>query len=469
MDFTLEEYKELFFQQLGSVALFDAHGRYVAVNEGWRKKYAAEGKALTSLEGHDVLEFIPSSLVHDVIRTKKPISGMGFWPKIGESDYLVGNYLPLFKNGELIGVAMYSIFNNSKEAQAFYADMQKTRSQLEYYQREVTQMQRTRYTIDSIIGTSALIKNLKLQISKAARTSSIVLIEGETGSGKELVAQSIHNLSERRNSAFVRLNCATIPPGLAESELFGYEGGSFTGAEKRGKIGKFEAANNGSIFLDEINSLALDIQPKLLRVLQEHEVEHVGSTRSIPINTRVIASTNTPLQELVNSGLFRQDLFYRLNVFNIRVPSLKERKEDIPLLAKAFIESLNESLGTEIEQISDEALNLFSLYDWPGNVRELRNVIERAMSWKIKGVLWPKDFLDYFATHSPVPIADHLEDPNSLTSLLQLDYRTAMEGFEQLYFREVLAKNPGNKKTAAAHVGLSRAMFYRKLDKFGLK
>lgn len=469
MNISLEEFKEKFFQQMGSVALFDTEGRYVAVNEGWLSKYREDGGDARELIGHDVLEFIPDSLVHDVLRTKRPISGMSFLPEMGTAKMLVANYVPLFKGGELIGVAMYSIFNDQKEAEKFSLDLQRVRSQLEYYQREVSQLQKTKYTIDSITGSGKAIKELKANILKAAGTPSVVLIEGETGSGKELVAQAIHNLSPRSREPFVRLNCTTIPPNLAESELFGYEAGSFTGAAKNGKIGKFEAANNGSIFLDEINSLPLEIQPKLLRVLQEREVEHVGSTRSIPINVRMIAATNMPLQTMVESGEFRRDLYYRLNVFNIKVPALRERKEDLPILAATLIENLNASLGTEIEQISDEALRLFSMYDWPGNIRELRNVLERAMNWKTKGVLWPEDFLGYFANHSDMPPEELLSGAGDHVPFMQFNYREAVEFFEKNYFSEILARYHGNKKAASEHIGLSRAMFYRKLEKYGLK
>lgn len=469
MDLALEKYKDSFFQQIGSAALFDAEGRYVAVNENWWNRYLDGGGTPTwELIGRDVREIIPGSLVHDVIRTKKPISGTSFQPEIGTSKMLVANYLPLFSDGEFIGVAMYSIFNNQEEVDHFYSDMRRIRSQLEYYQREVTQLQKTKFTIDSIAGAGKSIVELKSNIMKAAATPSVVLIEGETGSGKELVAQAIHNLSPRGHNPFVRLNCTTIPANLAESELFGYEGGSFTGAAKNGKIGKFEAANGGSIFLDEINSLPLEIQPKLLRVLQEREVEHVGGTRSIPVDVRMIAATNVPLQDLVESGAFRRDLFYRLNVFNIRVPPLRERKEDLSILTSSLIESLNQSLGTSIEQISDEALTLFSRYDWPGNVRELRNVLERAMNWKSKGVLWPEDFLGYFANHTGISPEEFLKDEDFI-SYKNLSFRAATEYFEKNYFKSVLESYQGNKKAAAEHIGLSRAMFYRKLEKYNLK
>ena len=469
MDLPLDELKELFFQQMGSVALFDREGRYVAVNDGWRRRYHEEDLTAGALLGHDVREFVPDSLVHDVLRTKKSISGMSFLTEAEHEGMLVANYVPLFQGGDLAGVAMYSIFNDRDQAENFYSSMQRVRSQLEYYQDEVAQLQKTRYTIDSIIGNSPAIRRLKSMILKAAGTSSVVLIEGETGSGKELAAQAIHSLSSRSGGPFVRLNCTTIPPNLAEAELFGYEGGAFTGAAKNGKMGKFEAADRGSIFLDEINSLPPEIQPKLLRVLQEREVEHVGATSSIPIDTRVIVASNVPLSALVEAGQFRRDLYYRLNVLNIRVPPLRERMEDLPLLTADLIGSLNGSLGTEIDQISDEALELFSRYDWPGNVRELRNVLERAMNWKTKGVLWPEDFSGYFAAHADIGPEEGPGGGADLPLLMRCGYRDAMDSFEKKYFTEVLARYHGNKKAAAEHIGLSRAMFYRKLEKYGLK
>jgi formate hydrogenlyase transcriptional activator len=215
-------------------------------------------------------------------------------------------------------------------------------------------------------------------VEKVADADSTVLITGETGSGKELVARAIHKKSHRAARAFIRVNCAAIPPSLVASELFGHEKGAFTGALQR-RLGRFESANGGTIFLDEIGDLPAETQIALLRVLQDREIERVGNSHPIPVDVRVLAATNRNLERAVAAGTFRQDLFYRLNVFPIHVPSLRERAEDIPLLVEYLIERYATKAGKRIRKISRSALTLFQAYDWPGNIRELQNVIERAV------------------------------------------------------------------------------------------
>jgi len=231
---------------------------------------------------------------------------------------------------------------------------------------------------EAIVGSSEALRRVLSQISKVAPTDSTVLISGETGTGKELIASAIHKRSKRSARAFVRVNCAAIPPSLIASELFGYEKGAFTGAVQR-RAGRFESADGGTIFLDEIGELSSEVQIALLRVLQEREFERVGSSQPISINVRVLAATNRDLEAAVGVGTFRQDLFYRLNVFPIRVPSLRERKDDIPLLVEYLVERYAKRAGKRISHITKKTLALFQAYDWPGNIRELQNVIERAV------------------------------------------------------------------------------------------
>jgi formate hydrogenlyase transcriptional activator len=216
------------------------------------------------------------------------------------------------------------------------------------------------------------------EIETVAPTDSTVLISGETGSGKELVARAIHQLSARRDHAFVKLNCAAIPTGLLESELFGHEKGAFTGAIAQ-RIGRFELANRGTVFLDEVGEIPLELQPKLLRVLQEREFERLGSARTLRTDARLIAATNRDLSALVNEHQFRQDLFYRLNVFPVHVPSLRERRDDIPMLVRHFAQQFARRMKKTIETIPAETMEALTSYDWPGNIRELQNLIERAV------------------------------------------------------------------------------------------
>jgi formate hydrogenlyase transcriptional activator len=231
---------------------------------------------------------------------------------------------------------------------------------------------------EEIVGTSKAMREILAQISRVAPTDSTVLLQGETGTGKELIARAIHNRSKRANRAFIRVNCAAIPPTLIASELFGHEKGAFTGALQR-RLGRFESADGGTIFLDEVGELPHETQISLLRVLQEREFERVGGNRTIPIDVRVLAATNKDLIEAVAEKTFRQDLFYRLNVFPIKLPALRDRADDIPLLLEYLVDRYAQRAGKKIRSISKETLNLFQRYTWPGNIRELQNVVERAL------------------------------------------------------------------------------------------
>ena len=231
---------------------------------------------------------------------------------------------------------------------------------------------------EEIVGTSPALKSVLSRISKVARSDSTVLITGETGTGKELVARAIHRRSDRASRAFVSVNCAAIPRDLIASEFFGHEKGAFTGATQQ-RLGRFELANGGTIFLDEIGELPAETQIALLRVLQEHEFERVGGTRRIRVDVRVIAATNRDLEAAINAGSFRSDLFYRLNVFPIEIPSLRERRVDIPLLVEYFIDRYARKAGKNIKRVNKKTLELFQSYPWPGNIRELQNVIERSI------------------------------------------------------------------------------------------
>jgi formate hydrogenlyase transcriptional activator len=231
---------------------------------------------------------------------------------------------------------------------------------------------------EQIVGNSAALERVLQHVALVAPTDSTVLIEGETGTGKELIARSIHNISSRRGRPFVTLNCAAIPSGLIESELFGHEKGAFTGAVER-RVGRFESAHSGTIFLDEIGEIPLELQPKLLRVLQEQEFERLGSTRTVRVDVRVVAATNRDLRQMAEEGKFRSDLYYRLSVFPLLMPPLRERSGDIPLLARFFADKFARRMNKTVDSISEEAMCILSAYHWPGNIRELQNVIERAV------------------------------------------------------------------------------------------
>jgi formate hydrogenlyase transcriptional activator len=248
------------------------------------------------------------------------------------------------------------------------------------------------YIFEDIVGKSPALQKALEQVAIVAPTNSTVLLHGDTGTGKELIARAIHKLSPRKNRNLVKLNCAAIPAGLLESELFGHERGAFTGALMQ-KKGRFELADGGSLFLDEIGDISLELQPKLLRTVQEQEFERLGSTRTIEVNVRMIAATHRDLPTMIREGKFREDLFYRLNVFPIEIPPLRERRDDIPLLVNYFVSTLSRRMGKQIEFISEQAMEALSNHTWRGNVRELANFIERAV------ILSPGDELQ-------VPIAE---------------------------------------------------------------
>ena len=319
-------------------------------------------------------------------------------------------------------------------------------------------------------------QEVKEQIYIAGATSASCLIEGETGTGKELVAHAIHNASMRRVFPFVKVNCSAIPENLMESEFFGYEEGSFTGGIKGGKAGKFEKAHLGSMFLDEINAMNLKMQPKLLRALQEKEIERVGGSESIPVNVRVIAASNTPLESMIERGLFRRDLFYRLNIITIRIPPLRERKEDIPPLVQSFIRRYNSETCREVNGISDGALRYLSEYDWPGNVRELQNVVERVMASTRNDFLETDDFRRF----SPHPESENRTVSGfSGSSFPDGKYEEATapgikslslqkEESEKKAILNALQASGMNKSKAARMLKISRTLLYKKLEKYDI-
>jgi formate hydrogenlyase transcriptional activator len=267
-----------------------------------------------------------------------------------------------------------------------YREVSESRDQLEDQTTYLSSEIRSEHNFDQILGNSAALNNVLQQVRTVAPTDSTVLVHGETGTGKELIARAIHNLGKRHNQIFVKLNCAAIPLGLLESELFGHEKGAFTGAIAQ-KKGRFEIAHRGTLFLDEIGDIPLELQPKLLRVLQEQEFERLGSNNSIRVDIRLVTATNRDLAKMVEEGTFRADLYYRLNVFPVFLPPLRDRRGDIPELVKHFALRFGQRLNRPIREIPPDVMDALTSYDWPGNIRELQNVIERAVILSTNGIL----------------------------------------------------------------------------------
>jgi two-component system, NtrC family, nitrogen regulation response regulator NtrX len=308
-----------------------------------------------------------------------------------------------------------------------------------------------------IVGQSPVMQALRQQIATAAPTTGRVLIHGENGSGKQLVARAIHQLSTRVEQPFVEVNCAAIPEELIESELFGHEKGAFTGAVARRK-GKFETANSGTLFLDEIGDMSLKTQAKVLRALEEQAFERVGGKDTIKVDVRVIAASNHDLHELIARGRFREDLFYRLNVIPIEVPPLRERKEDVPLLINHFIARFAAENGKRRKTVSVEALAYFLSYDWPGNIRELRNMVERLVIMAPADIIGPDDL--------PAPLRP--KDLASGGDAKERTLREAREAFERAYILSELRANEWNMTRTAERLGIERSHLYRKLKTYSI-
>ena len=329
-------------------------------------------------------------------------------------------------------------------------EIRQLRQQSDYLKEEI----KTHHNFEEIVGDSPTLRRVLRSVETVAPTSATVLILGDTGTGKELVARAIHDLSALRDKPLVKVNCAALPAGLAESELFGHERGAFTGAVAR-KIGRFELADRGTIFLDEIGDLPLDMQVKLLRVLQEGEFERIGGTRTMTVNVRVIAATNRDLKQAVTDERFRSDLYYRLNVFPVTMPSLRDRKEDIPVLVSYFVDKYARRLGKRIDTIADGVLTALLAYEWPGNIRELENVIERAV------ILTPGAALEFGGW-----LMETGATPNNETGMLTLDEAQRQHIIKTL---DLTRWRVGGERGAAKLLDIKATTLASRMKKLGIE
>lgn len=386
--------------------------------------------------------------------------------------------LPVVQDGRIIGAIGKVVFRQLREVRNVLRRLDLCEGQVEYDKKEqVRHVNSPRFTFDQIVTTDPLTEKIKRTAHKAAKGRSTILLRGESGTGKELFAHAIHAASPRKDGPFITVNCAAIPEHLLESEFFGYERGAFTGAEKRGKIGKFDLANGGTLFLDEIGDMSPHLQAKLLRVLQESEFYRVGGTERIRVDVRIIAATNRSLEQMVEKGEFREDLFYRLNVISLEIPPLRQRRNDILPLARMYIKELNTLLGTGITGIEQEAEKVLFHYHWPGNVRELRNVMERAMTFAEFGKIQVSDLPEHMketvgeSAQSDVPAengepAGKTVDSTRTEEIFLLE--KAVEDAERNTILRALRMCGGNKTKAAKLLGLSRSVLYEKLAKYCL-
>lgn len=458
----IEKDFKLIFEALEGLIILDKDAKILFITDDVAKEEGYEhGKDLI---GQSVRKLLPTNTAYKVLQTGEKHYGEIY---LVEGESLISNAFPIYKNGEIAGAIEYDVFRNTSTLHDFLNHVTSLSDELKYYKHELKKLKGAKYSIDNIVGKSDCIQNMKTQISHAARSNSTVLILGETGTGKELVANSIHMLSTRSLKNFISINCAAIPSELFEAEFFGYETGSFTGAKQGGKKGLLELANGGTLFLDEINQMPITMQAKLLRAIQEREFLKVGGEETVSVDIRIIAASNEDLIDLIKEKRFREDLFYRLNVFEIKVPPLRERKEDIPLLVENILESLNVSLGRvgpkhRVKGILPQALKLLTTHEWPGNVRELINVIERAMN---RCEL--DEYIDVEHLTGSVGIY-HSDQKIHLDS----DINTLGEAkkiLEIQMIRSTLSETNGNITKAADILGISRQMLNRKIKQYEIQ
>ena len=444
----------LIFNQIPiPINFVDADCRVVVMNKAFLDYLGLQQK---DVEGKHLTEIDPFVRLPLVLKTGK--AEIGHRHRFKDGREVIVHRIPLFHEGELIGGVGIILIDDLNFLYNMAAEGHLIKNMTPHKPGKVVDIYKSKYSFDDIFTWSLPGQLCKQKARNYSRTDFTVLITGESGVGKELFAHAIHNESVRSDNPFIRINCAAIPETLIESELFGYEEGAFTGASKSGKTGKFEIANGGTIFLDEIGDLPLSMQAKLLRVLQENEFEKVGSNKIINIDVRVIAATNCNLETKVKEGKFRSDLYYRLNVLNLTVLSLRDRKEDIPMLVEHFITSMYKEYGI-FKKFPDKIIDIFKEYPWPGNIRELKNTITNIAVNTVGDTVEleniPQNIMEASSVKSFMHLKPNLSDENSLKGTLSQIERTIIE--------DALKMCNNNKAEAAKMLGIPRMSLYRKL------
>ncbi|MEO6018275.1 MAG: sigma 54-interacting transcriptional regulator, partial [Polaromonas sp.] len=458
--------------------LVDRQARVVWINDQYKRFLPALGfNRVEDFVGHPVASVVQNTQMHQVLETGKPILIDLLTNRAGTS---VVSRIPLRDSeGEVIGALGIVLFDHAETSlqplvgkfTLLQRDLDDARRELASERLQQSGQRQSKYTFASFVGTSPAAVEVKRQARRAAQTSSPVLLLGETGTGKELLAHAIHAASERRRGPFISLNIAAVPDTLLEAEFFGVAPGAYTGADRKGRDGKFRLADGGTLFLDEIGDMPLALQAKLLRALQEGEIEPLGSNKLIPFDARVIAATSRDLSRLMQEGSFREDLFYRLNVLPIRVPALRERRDDIPALVEVLGEDMALRSGAQTPELGAEALALLSAQIWRGNIRELRNVLEQAMmrsdSHHIQVAQLQAVLRESGVAQVDPPKAIASSETGGAVDDLPGLTRPLSEQVAELERRAIAAAMQtakGNKAAVAKMLGISRAKLYERLD-----
>jgi PAS domain S-box-containing protein len=437
-----------------AISVVDENGIGILINPAYtRMTGLTEEDVIGKPATVDIAE--GKSMHYKVLETKEPVKNARMKVGPNKKDVIV-NVAPIMVDEELKGSV--GVINDVSEIKELTEELNEAK-------RMIRQLN-AKYTFADIIGESETMRAVIKQARKASKTPVTVLLRGESGTGKELFAHAIHNSSPRQNNKFIRVNCSALADNLLESELFGYTEGAFTGAKKGGKKGLFEEADGGTIFLDEIGKVSLNLQAKLLRVLQEKEIVRVGGTQPIGVNVRVIVATNTNLEEAIQEEVFREDLYYRLNVFPLFIPPLRERKKDLKPLISHIIRKFNQEYGRSVSGITDEAFNLLSSYKWPGNVRELVNLIGRAMIY----MNLDEDLIKL--RHLP-PLGEEIKSDKGKELQIDANYsledknlKKVMNNYEKKIIKDVLNRTDGNRTEAAGILGIAIRSLYYKINKY---
>ncbi|MFT9598951.1 sigma-54 interaction domain-containing protein [Mesobacillus sp.] len=430
------------------LVVVDREGRIIYINHNYCEFLEVNREDTI---GRHVSEVIENTRMHIVAQTgKEELADLQFI----KGNYMIANRVPIIKNGEVIAAFGTVFFRDTQEWMKMDSHVKSLLTRMQPYIQKIDSG--VKYTLDDILGESQQIISLKEKVKMVSNSDISILIRGESGTGKELFAHSIHQLSSRSQEPFIKVNCGAIPENLLESELFGYEEGAFTGAKKGGKKGKFQLANGGTLFLDEIGDMPLSMQVKLLRALQDGEIEPIGSTKSISVDVRIIAATNRPLENMIEEKRFREDLFYRINVVPFSVPPLRERAEDLTLLITHFINKVTNRLGKRIAGIERNVMEILKSYSWPGNIRELENVIEAAVHLT-KGEQITLDSLP-----------DYLQTKTAMYRFNNKKLKDIVEETEKWVLMQSLERNKDDKVLVGRELGISRSTLYEKLNKYGL-
>ncbi|MCM3117349.1 sigma 54-interacting transcriptional regulator [Neobacillus sp. MER 74] len=448
------------------IVVVDHEGIILYINEAYCEFLGTTVKDAVHRPVQDVIQ---NSRMHIVAKTgQKELAALH---PINGSE-MIANRLPIMEAGKVVGAVGTVMFRTPEEWRMYKTKIQGLVEELKYYKTKAEKELTSKYRFNHLIGNSAAFTATKKLAERISESNSSVLLIGESGTGKELFAHAIHNSSMRASLPFIAINCASIPEHLLESELFGYEDGAFTGAKKGGKKGKFEIANNGTLFLDEIGDMPLSMQSKLLRVLQEKEVQRVGGQKSIVVDVRIIAATHRDLEKLVEEGTFRQDLYYRLNVIKIDIPPLRERKEDIPLISQSLLKKLEGKFYRKGIELSDSVKDRLMQHSWPGNIRELENVLERSINvldGKTIEVAHLPLYLRDMELETHHDITDENNQPARKSALPISSLRETLAVAEKAAMINALNVTNGNKQEAAKLLEIGKTSFYEKCKLYAIK